>query len=915
MLKTNPVYYSNGMTKKGILKVFISSTYRDLKDIRKLIIDRLEKSLTPVAMETFVPVEKTPHEEAIRYLEESDICIFIIGDYYGSIINECKIRNEKCGDCKGKISYTFCEYLRASHLGKPCMVYILKNEIIDTLSGITKFDLGSNCEIDIKAFLERNNISLERMELFRNYSLEELRELWKLALDSDKNKEKLNDFENEVKNILVGEKKISNRQDFLEFYDTVLNELRKNIIRWYKEKKISFNNFIGRREVLKELLNKIQNYKSVCVVGVGGIGKSSLVQLALLIEKLSGKKIYAFYKEYTYKFTQAGYIHSKGRFEESTFHTRLSLTNIITHVFAKDIRLKTILQKDKEGQIKELMNELNNEKAILFIDDLQDAENEVKEFVYSCGNSLIEGQVVAVSSEREGYFSVVGPLKGIKKIEDCKKMVCDFAERYSTYDSIKDRLGDWVKEIHNVTRGHPILIDMIVRNIILISCPEKLKNFTGVLTKIEEQEAINEFMERLVYRILNKNEKSVIILLSVFREPVNMRIFEIIMNKETLSPIIKKGFLKRKGDEITYESELAKEFLETSARNEHHEIAIRYYSQELKYTERFKHPNILIEIIYHLLKIGKFEDAYHLYSERFLLLNRKRINTIEITKILLEKSPNSSKIAPLFGSLGNLYLNGNEFIEAEKSYIKALKIRRELAQKDPGAYRPDVATTLNNLGNLYSDLKRFKEAEKSYTEVLKIYRELAQKDPGAYRPDVAMTLNNLGALYNNLRRFKEAEGSYAEALEYKDALPDEGARIFLGMAELMKNMGRDNSHELYFMAGVVSFNVFVKYSLPSIDFLFCFQNAYELAADKSKIKRMACIAIAILTQNNTKDKLKSKIDEIKSFNLEDLPNICHAVVNLFLKGEAIDLENEEPSNNLELMFYNLYLILKKCNKN
>src|SRR5204862_518689 len=88
----------------------------------------------------------------------------------------------------------------------------------------------------------------------------------------------------------------------------------------------------------------------------------------------------------------------------------------------------------------------------------------------------------------------------------------------------------------------------------------------------------------------------------------------------------------------------------------------------------------------------------------------------------------------------------------------------ELAARDPGAYRPDVATTLNHLGNLYADTGRLAEAEKANSEALTIRRELAAPDPGAYRPDVAMTLNNLGVLYAHTGRLAEAEKANSEAL-------------------------------------------------------------------------------------------------------------------------------------------------------
>jgi tetratricopeptide (TPR) repeat protein len=102
--------------------------------------------------------------------------------------------------------------------------------------------------------------------------------------------------------------------------------------------------------------------------------------------------------------------------------------------------------------------------------------------------------------------------------------------------------------------------------------------------------------------------------------------------------------------------------------------------------------------------------------------------------------------------------------DAETANTEALAIRRDLAQRDPGAYRPDVAATLNNLAVLYRDTGRLADAETANTEALAIRRDLAQRDPGAYRPDVAQTLNNLAVLYRDTGRLADAETAYTEAL-------------------------------------------------------------------------------------------------------------------------------------------------------
>jgi hypothetical protein len=81
-----------------------------------------------------------------------------------------------------------------------------------------------------------------------------------------------------------------------------------------------------------------------------------------------------------------------------------------------------------------------------------------------------------------------------------------------------------------------------------------------------------------------------------------------------------------------------------------------------------------------------------------------------------------------------------------------------------GAYRPDLAQTLNNLGVLYEETHRFAEAEAADKGAAGIRRELAAQNPAAYRPGLARTLTHLASLYRNMHRDSDAIAAEAEAL-------------------------------------------------------------------------------------------------------------------------------------------------------
>jgi tetratricopeptide (TPR) repeat protein len=94
--------------------------------------------------------------------------------------------------------------------------------------------------------------------------------------------------------------------------------------------------------------------------------------------------------------------------------------------------------------------------------------------------------------------------------------------------------------------------------------------------------------------------------------------------------------------------------------------------------------------------------------------------------------PNNPRYGQAYA--GELY-NQRRFKESEAVYANVLQIRRDLAQGNPQAYLPDMATTLNHLGVLYSNTQRLREAADAYTEALQTYRNLAKANQQSYLPE------------------------------------------------------------------------------------------------------------------------------------------------------------------------------------
>ena len=173
------------------------------------------------------------------------------------------------------------------------------------------------------------------------------------------------------------------------------------------------------------------------------------------------------------------------------------------------------------------------------------------------------------------------------------------------------------------------------------------------------------------------------------------------------------------------------------------------------------------------LQLKQFHEARRGYT-RMLMLAREE--------------GDSSKIADMLNNLGILHHAENRLGEARQASEEALKIRRELAARNPQAYLPVVAATLNNLGNLHLAENRLGEAMQAYEEALKIRRELATRNPQAHLPYVAMTLNNLGNLRSDEKRLGEAMQAYEEALKIRRELATRNPQEYLPQVAETLNM-------------------------------------------------------------------------------------------------------------------------------
>jgi len=227
-----------------MLKIFLSSTYRDLAEYRSKILEKLNAAFKGVGMEQFIPDGSNSQEVCIGNLIKNDVVIFLISSYYGSLMESCSIKEDCKAVCpmkigfpippENRISYTHCEYKTTIAEGILHQTYLIEKGWDDLPADIRKQALEFKKEIG-KEYL--GFIDIEDPDLVQ----------------------------------------------------LICSNLATKIVEWHTEDKLNFKKFCDREVPFSQLIENIDG--QVEVYGVGGIGKTALIQVALLIQKLKGKQI------------------------------------------------------------------------------------------------------------------------------------------------------------------------------------------------------------------------------------------------------------------------------------------------------------------------------------------------------------------------------------------------------------------------------------------------------------------------------------------------------------------------------------------------------------------------------------------------------------------------------------------------
>jgi tetratricopeptide (TPR) repeat protein len=180
-------------------------------------------------------------------------------------------------------------------------------------------------------------------------------------------------------------------------------------------------------------------------------------------------------------------------------------------------------------------------------------------------------------------------------------------------------------------------------------------------------------------------------------------------------------------------------------------------------------------LAYRLSEAGRFREALTHAQEAARLYRELAQNAPEDHFI---RTAALNILASALNNLGNRLSEVGDYEAALAATEEAVAIRRELANKAPDAFRPDLARALNTLANRLSELSRFPEAVACAREAVDLYRPVADETPDAYEPDLAMALNTLAVRLSEVGQSPEALACAREGVDPYRSLADKAPDAF-----------------------------------------------------------------------------------------------------------------------------------------
>ena len=493
--------------------------------------------------------------------------------------------------------------------------------------------------------------------------------------------------------------------------------------------------FYGRTTELDNMVNLIEARATTLLVpGIAGIGKTTVA--SKLIERFMHRRNLLYHRcqdwEGSRSFFEsvADWLSSMGNSEFSTY---LAATPVPQPADAAKL----------------LVEALAGTPSLLVIDDFHKVSDMVLHQTFQAMSLALLGseekiglvifsrsfKPVVPTKDAEGRIaSLVLPLDGLDP-ESGRKLLTSF-------DSLEDE--QWL-HIHGLSRGHPLVLELINRGASAGAFHETLENYVTVE----------------IFSKLSAEQKRVLSALSIFREPVELdALAQQQLNTDELDSLVESG-LARQADSETYDvHDLIREFLLRSLspalRQEFHAKCVDWYEKQTPAHD------MLIELVYHSIQAAQYQKASELvvskgrqlisqgYMELLGLI--EQIQTDDLApEVVVRMAQLQGEILALLGRLD----------EAEQVLSATLERAKKNADE---LIQAEILSSMADVSRKHGDsdvsLDRHKQALKHYIAL-------------GHAKWAARTYNNIGYLLRRKNERSKALEAYGEVEAILESSDDE----------------------------------------------------------------------------------------------------------------------------------------------
>ena len=520
--------------------------------------------------------------------------------------------------------------------------------------------------------------------------------------------------------------------------------------------------FYGREKELDNMANLIDARATTLLIpGIAGIGKTTIA--SKLIERFMHRRNLLYHRCQDWEGSRS--------FFESIADW---LANIGDSTFADYLAATPVPQPADAARL--LVDSLEGTPSLIVIDDFHKVADTTLHQTFQAMSLALLG-----SEEEIGLVIFSRSFKPVVPTKDAEGRIASLVLPLDGLDSDAGRqlltsfenLGDeqWL-HIHGLSRGHPLVLELINRGASAGAFHETLENYVTVE----------------IFSKLSAEQKRVLSALAIYREPVELSaLAEQGLDTDELDSLVEQG-LARQGDVDFYDvHDLIREFLvrslDESTKQEFHAKCCNWYEKQTTA------PAILIEHIYHLIRSGKGEEAAVLIAEQGRNLiaqgHMELLGLMEGLTMEYLDNPIRMRVRQLHGEL--LVLPGR-FSDAETVFVS-------ISQLDPQS----KAVRLN--AEVHSALADLALKQGDADKALAMHREALEKfiECGDAK-GAARSYNNMGYLLrrkNDVSKALEAYGEVEKILSESDGVELIGTQLTLARAFLELNeIDRARDHAL-----------------------------------------------------------------------------------------------------------------------